>query len=147
MMQVFCTVIAKCTAQGSRSGPEDAGAYAGADEGAGPTPQSLHAAGEFIEAHVNRLAAPRQHMLDELDRRIPLAFSTELPIVCTYVLTVRHGRVRRQGWQASYGLVNLYKDGSDSTGAHSGELNTLLPHGVRASKGAMPGDMDCCKYN
>ena len=55
-------------AQGSRSGPEDAGAYAGADEGAGPTPQSLHDAGELIEAHVNRLAAPRQQMLDAVDR-------------------------------------------------------------------------------
>ena len=26
----------------------------------------------------------------------------------------------RQGWQASYGLVNLYKDGSECTGSHSG---------------------------
>jgi len=57
--------------QGSRSGPDDAGAYAGADEGAGPTPQSLHDAGELIEAHVNRLAAPRQQLLDEVDRHVP----------------------------------------------------------------------------
>jgi len=36
-----------------------------------------------------------------------------------------HGGVFRQGWQASYGLVNLYKDGSECTGSHSGGLRQL----------------------
>ena len=64
----FAVRLLALDVQGSRSGPEDAGAYAGADEGAGPTPDSLRAAGELIEAHVNRLIAPRRHLLDDLDR-------------------------------------------------------------------------------
>ena len=68
VVSIACIVTADGGMQGSRSGPEDAGAYAGADEGAGPTPQSLHDAGELIEAHVNRLAAPRRQLLDEVDR-------------------------------------------------------------------------------
>ena len=70
VVHISCFLTSYGDAQGSRSGPDDAGAYAGADEGAGPTPQSLHEAGELIEAHVNRLAAPRQQLLDEVDRRV-----------------------------------------------------------------------------
>ena len=125
--------IAEFKAQGSRSGPEDAGTYAGADEGAGPTPPSLHAAGELIEAHVNRLASARQHLLDEVDRCVPSTASA-IPLLSTCTNPhEKSGANRRQGWQASYGLVNLYKDGSECTGSHSGEYESMLTcHSIAA---------------
>ncbi len=152
MVDISCVVTGDAETQGSRSGPDDAGAYAGADEGAGPTPQSLHDAGELIEAHVNRLAAPRHRSLDEVDRRVLDAGSSQSwQCQCLrQAVTQAQGGVRRQGWQASYGLVNLYKDGSECTGSHSGGwrrltcadapcvLPSIFASGVYPSFGALP---------